>query len=296
MAESAAFARRGYSGTTAATTLSAGINSSVTTVDGVDLSTWTATITNGPARATISDGTSEEEIEFTGVSGNSLTGVTRGRGGTTAASWSTGATLEHTSSVRDFDEANYWVAELAAAIGAADTLIFGDADNSIGGTVVPASRLIGKKASGALGPLTAAEAKTILAIATGDVSGLGTIPTTAVFYTSHTWTIDPPAVESSDTDFIKPMTVAKASGDTIQIERVEHQINSGTSVTWDLTVNGTGATGFTSLSSTTTTTNTDPTNVTLADRDKVKPDISAVTGTPRNWEVTVTLKHTIALT
>lgn len=111
MAESAAFSRRGHSGAAKDTTLATGITSGATTLDGADLSTWTGTITNGPARATLSDGTNEEEIEFTGVSSNTLTGVTRGVGGTTAQAWSAGVTLAHESSVRDFDEANRAVAK-----------------------------------------------------------------------------------------------------------------------------------------------------------------------------------------
>lgn len=123
MAESANYARRGYSGSAAPSTLASGINASVTTITGVDLSTWTGTVTNGPARATISDGTSEEEVEFTGVSGNDLTGVTRGVGGTTAATWNSGASLQHTSSKRDYDEANYAVAQTVGKVTTAgDTL------------------------------------------------------------------------------------------------------------------------------------------------------------------------------
>lgn len=117
MPESTAYARRGYSGAAAPTNLASGINASQNTIDGVDLSTWTGTVTNGPARATLSDGTSEEEVEFTGIAGNTLTGVTRGVGGTSAASWSSGATLEHDSSARDFDEANKLVNAILGITG-----------------------------------------------------------------------------------------------------------------------------------------------------------------------------------
>lgn len=119
MAESAAFARRGTSGAALRTTLASGITNAQTSIDGVDLSTWTGTITNGPARATISDGTTEEEIEFTGVSSNTLTGVTRGVGGTSAAAWSAGATLTHGLSVRDVDEANKLVNAILGISGLA---------------------------------------------------------------------------------------------------------------------------------------------------------------------------------
>jgi hypothetical protein len=106
MAESAAYARRGYAGNAAPTTLSGSHSNSATTINGASFATWTTTVTNGPARATISDGVNEEQIEFTGVGATTLTGVTRGVGGTTAQSWTGGETISHTSSQRDFDEAN----------------------------------------------------------------------------------------------------------------------------------------------------------------------------------------------
>lgn len=115
------------------------------------------------------------------------------------------------------------------------------------------------------------------------------------FFTTHTWAIAFPAVESGDTDLIIPMSIEPSSGETIALARVSHKINSGTSVTFDVTVNGSGATGFTSLSSTTSNTRTDPSNVALAAGDKVKPDISAVSGTPKNWEATVVLLHTVSV-
>lgn len=106
MTESAQFSRRGYSGAAAATTLSSAIASGDTSITADDLSTWTGVTTNGPARFTITDGTNEEEVEFTGISTNTFTGCTRGVGGTSAQAWSGGESIKHTSSMRDFDEAN----------------------------------------------------------------------------------------------------------------------------------------------------------------------------------------------
>lgn len=135
MAESAAYARRGFAGGARDTTLSAGITSVATTLTGVDLSTWTTVDDNGPFRFTVSDGTNEEEMEGTAVSGNSITGITRGVGGTTAQAWDAGATISHESSVRDFDEANYWVNKLstvlvpASASAPASVALAEDTDN-----------------------------------------------------------------------------------------------------------------------------------------------------------------------
>lgn len=168
MAESAAYTRRGHSGAAAPTTLSSGINSSVTTIDGVDLSTWTGTITNGPSRATISDGTSEEEVEFTGVSGNQLTGVTRGVGGTSAATWASGATLEHTSSIRDYNEANFAVAQTVGKVTTAGDLLYGTAANTLGRLGIGTARQVLATNSAATAPEWVASIQSLLT-AQGDL-------------------------------------------------------------------------------------------------------------------------------
>ena len=131
MAESAAFARRGFAGGARNTTLSAGITAVATTLTGVDLSTWTTVDDNGPFRFTVSDGTNEEEMEGTAVSGNSITGITRGVGGTTAQAWDANATISHESSVRDFDEANYTAAETVGKITTAGDILVSDGANSL---------------------------------------------------------------------------------------------------------------------------------------------------------------------
>lgn len=132
MAESAAYARRGHAGGVSATTLSADITSGSTTISCASLATWTTVTTNGPGTATIDRGLSTEEvIEFTGVSGNSLTGVTRGVGGTTAAAHTSGAAVEHTSQKRDFDEANYTTAETVGKITTAGDVLVSDGANSL---------------------------------------------------------------------------------------------------------------------------------------------------------------------
>jgi hypothetical protein len=96
-------ARRYYSSTAVATTLSASANNSttsitVTALSGFPVSTpWTAIID--------ADTASEEVVEVTNVSGTTLT-VTRGVDGTSAVSHSAGAVFRHGVSGRDFDEAN----------------------------------------------------------------------------------------------------------------------------------------------------------------------------------------------
>ena len=67
-----------------ASTLSAGINASVTTIP-------ITSSTGFPATGTVGVGT--EEITYTGVAGNTLTGATRGANSTTAATHSSGAAI-----------------------------------------------------------------------------------------------------------------------------------------------------------------------------------------------------------
>lgn len=105
-------ARRGYKGGARKTTIVGDISNAVTTITAADLSTWAGATSNGAATATINGGFSDEEtITFTGISGNNLTGVTRGQAGTSAQAHSSGATIEHTSSVTDFDDANAHIAD-----------------------------------------------------------------------------------------------------------------------------------------------------------------------------------------
>jgi hypothetical protein len=73
-----------------------------TTVLSADINSSTTTVTLNDASQFPSSGTSfvligTEEISYTGISGNTLTGVTRGVRNTTAASHSSGATVTNTS-------------------------------------------------------------------------------------------------------------------------------------------------------------------------------------------------------
>lgn len=129
-----------------------------------------------------------------------------------------------------------------------------------------------------------------------DVASLVTVPTTATFEVEHTWTIGGAlAVPSGDTDFINPMAVSEIAGVVKTLTRVRYKINSGTSATFKLQVNGSDATGFTALSATTTAATTDPADVSLADLDSVAPVITAVSGSPQNLFVTAMFKSVVTL-
>lgn len=101
-------ARRYYSSTAVATTLSGGV-SNVATSFTVGATTgfpgsYPFTIIVDP------DTASEEVVEVTNVSGTTLT-VVRGRDGTSGVSHSTGAVVQHGVSARDFDESNAHIQE-----------------------------------------------------------------------------------------------------------------------------------------------------------------------------------------
>lgn len=106
------YERRGGKGGAAAAALTGDINLSTPTIPATDLTTWAGATSNGAGTATINrDQSDEEVILFTGVTSNTLTGVTRGQAGTSAQAHGANATLELTSSFRDFDEANAHIAD-----------------------------------------------------------------------------------------------------------------------------------------------------------------------------------------
>jgi hypothetical protein len=125
-------ARRYYSSTAVATTLSASANNSTTSITVTALSGYPAQF---PYTAIIDpDTASEEVVTVTAASGTTLT-VTRGVDGTSGVSHNAGAVFRHGVSARDFDEANAFVNGGGVAnslIDAAGDLLVGSADNTVG--------------------------------------------------------------------------------------------------------------------------------------------------------------------
>ena len=114
-----------------------------------------------------------------------------------------------------------------------------------------------------------------------------------VYRIGHTYAISGEIkVPSGQTDFIIPFFVSFATGQTAKLVKARHIINDGTSVTCKLQKNGSDVTGFTSISVTTTVGSTDPTDVTLADDDKLALVVTAVSGTPKNMSFTLFLELT----
>lgn len=99
-------ARRFYSSIAVRTTLSSGINDSVTSIT-------VAAVTGFPGSYPYTlildeDTASQEVVEVTAGTGTTLT-ITRGVDGSVAAAHSTGAAVNHGVSARDFDEPNLHV-------------------------------------------------------------------------------------------------------------------------------------------------------------------------------------------
>jgi hypothetical protein len=99
-------------------------------------------------------------------------------------------------------------------------------------------------------------------------------------------------VPSGDTDFLPPFFVSLASAQTLKLVKARYVINSGTSVTCKLQANGADITGFTGISVTTTPGETDPTDVNLADNDRLALVVTAVSGTPKNLSFSLVFEAT----
>ncbi len=157
-----AYERRDFSGSAVETTDSGSLGAGDTSIS-IAASTGWPDGGNGKFYAVIDPGTSsEEKVLITSRSGTTLSSVTRGADGTSAVSHASGATIRHCFSAVDHDEANYWVAELAGAAGAASDLIIADADNSL--SRIPkgsSSRVLAVDGDGTLGYTTVTNAMVV---------------------------------------------------------------------------------------------------------------------------------------
>lgn len=106
----AAFTRRQYAGAAAATTITAGINTTDTTCTLTATTGWPSTA-SVPFYVVIDPGTSAEEKCSATISGSTLT-LTRAQDDTSASSHSAGATIYPVFTANDADEANELVSKL----------------------------------------------------------------------------------------------------------------------------------------------------------------------------------------
>jgi hypothetical protein len=159
-------ARRYYSSTAVATTLSASASNSATELTVTALSGYPASV---PWTAIIDgDTASEEVVEVTAVDGVTLT-VTRGVDNTSAVSHSAGAVFRHGVSGRDFDEANSHVNTTSGnphSVTAADV---GAVANSL---VTAKGDLVAASASGTPDNLAVGTDGQYLKAASGETLGL----------------------------------------------------------------------------------------------------------------------------
>lgn len=116
---------------------------------------------------------------------------------------------------------------------------------------------------------------------------------TKTFRTSQTWIVGGYVnIPQGDIDFINPIFVSVAAGQTLKLVACKYKINSGTSATVKLQRNGVDVTGFTGLSVTTTAATSDPADVTLTDSDQLQLVVTAIAGNPQNMSFSIFLETT----
>ena len=289
--------RRAYAGAAATCTLAATIASDASTASLTGtVSNWPDTA-NGPFYMVLDPGLATEEKVLVGSrSGTSLSSLTRGVDGTQAAQHSTSAICYPVFTAVDADQANKVVSTLTTK---GDLLV-------TDGTV--------------LNRLAVGTAKHVLVATTGATNGVSWaqidadgIATSAVtsdkilagavtpgklssypkLIIPHTFAVGGPVnVQSGQVDYILPFFVRVPATQTVKLISARHRINSGTSATAKVQVNGSDATGFTGMAITTASTDTDPADITLSNNDLVSLVVTAVSGAPQNMSVTVFFEYT----
>lgn len=222
----------------------------------------------------------EEKILVTTRSGDTFNGLTRGFDGTSAQAHSAQAVVEHVLDAASLTETNAHV----------NTTSRDDHTQYL--------KTDGTRALTGSAAMTAAPA----ASAVGDAQAQGVLHTLsrsdhkhareAAHRTPHTFAISGEVlVPVGDLDFINPMFVPVAAGRTCKLVAARHKINSGTSATVKLQINGVDAAGFSSMTVTTTAATTDPADILLADGDRINLVVTAISGAPKNLSFTLYLEH-----
>lgn len=93
-------------------------------------------------------------------------------------------------------------------------------------------------------------------------------------------------------DYINPFFVKVPASQTVKLISARHRINSGTSATVKVQINGSDAAGFTGMVVGTTAGDTDPADITLSNNDLVSLVVTAVSGSPLNMSVTLFFEYT----
>lgn len=153
-----------------------------------------------------------------------------------------------------------------------------------------ASRILGRGSAGGAGVVEELVAGTGLSIS-GTSLDVDADVVTKVNRIGHSYLVSGSiAVPSGQTDFIVPFTVQFASGQTANLVTARYSINAGTSVTLDVTRNGSNITGYTGISVTTTPATTTQTQA-LSSDDELAIVISGVSGSPFNLSFTLFIEY-----
>lgn len=222
----------------------------------------------------------EEKILVTSRSGDTFNGLSRGYDSTSPQSHSAQAVVEHVLDAATVTEANAHV----------NTTSRDDHTQYL--------KTDGSRALTGSAAMTAAP----VASAVGDTQAQGVANTLArsdhrhareaAHRTCHTFVVSGEVlVPSGDLDFLNPIFAPVAPGRTCKLVAARHKINSGTSATVKLQINGVDVAGFSSMSVTTTATTTDPTDIMLADGDRINLVVTAVSGAPKNLSFSLYLEH-----
>jgi hypothetical protein len=280
--------RRQYSGSAPATVLQTAMTSGTPATINVSAGTGANYPDGsvGPFFIVIDRGLgTEEKILITSRSTDTFTISARGQDGTSASSHTSGTSIiEHVVTKTDLDEANAHVSLTTQD----DHTQYIKTDGSRAFTGVAQIANVTPTTSA---PGDAAAIGTNLTLSRSDHKH-GREAVTAAQWVGHTFTVaGDVAVPSGDLDFINPIFIPVAAGRTVKLAKCRYKINGGTSVTCKLQINGSDATGFTGISVTTTTAETDPTNISMADGDRLALVVTAVSGSPKNLSFTVVMEH-----
>lgn len=151
-------------------------------------------------------------------------------------------------------------------------------------------KLLGSGAAGSGNPYAEITVGTGLTM-TGTTLSADAAPT-KVYRIGHTYAISGEIkVPSGDTDFIIPFFYSAVVGQTANIVKARHSINSGTSATVKLQRNGGDITGYTGITVNTTPSDTTQTQA-LSDNDEIALVVTAVSATPTNMNFTIFIELT----
>ena len=113
-----------------------------------------------------------------------------------------------------------------------------------------------------------------------------------IYRIGHTYAIGGQIkVPAGNNDFIVPFFVSFAAGQTANLVKARHQIESGTSATVKLQRNAGDITGYTGITVNTTASDTTQTQA-LSDNDELSLIVTGVSGTPREMSFTLFIEYT----